>query len=880
MRIFGILSVLLLVFTSSAFGQASLKDRIDFKVEETTLSAALEQLKAESGMSIAFSSSFFEEKEKITLDLENKTIEFILKYILASTEVQYKSLNGQIVLYKKKKALQYTISGYLLDGPSGEKLVFATVYCRKNQKGVTSNEYGFYSLTLPPGEVELIYNYVGSESVEKHVNLQGDLALDISLEPGALLAEVIVKSDEENLGQSVGFEAEGRIPMKFFEAVPGLGGESDVMRTAQMLPGIQTGADGSGGLYVRGGEAGQNLILLDGVPVYNPSHMLGIFSVFNSSAVRSVHLLKGGFPARYGGGISSVFDIRTREGSQKKWSVDAGLGLFSGRLSIDGPIVKDKLSIMVTARRSHSSFFFTPSFENAFIVEGETSEGIDFNFHDVNTKLNYKISNKDRLILSYYFGGDSFIGTSFAETDDTPLSGTKVRNALKWGNQAASLRWNHQFSKKLFSNTTFTYSNYDFNNRRLDLDYEDGVFDDFCSYFDFGTSIRDYSASIDFDYIPLPNHRIRTGAGLRAQENGVLFFGTEELNVIDPSIVLDENFNFDGLTPDSVSLDFFTTEFFAYLEDDFTINPKWKANLGLRLVTNSFEQDALTRLEPRISTHYVFNKKWSIQASLSKMSQYLHKVSFSSLQHPGDFWIPSVEGAKPQVSWQGGLGLSHKINQNTSWSVEGYYKRMKNLIVVGVNGFESIFESELLEDLGLVRGEGKAYGIEFLLQQQGLRTGGWLSYSLAWSERQVRAENGEAYFPFQYDSRHQLKLFLYHQFSDHFQIGLNWLFFSASPYLVLDESALSIMALNENINSDGEFNSLRSTVYHRLDINATYQFYTGKRFKHSLKFGVFNLYNRKNTLYHSSQSSGSAVNDLSPVSLFPFLPSVQYSLEF
>jgi len=880
MRIFGILSVLLLLTTSSLLSQTILKERMDFNIQDATISEALQQLRSQSETSIAFSSSLFEGNEKITLDLKSKTFEFVLKKILASTDVSYKSLNGQIVLYLDEKVLQHTISGYLQDEPTGEKLVFATVYCRKNQKGTTSNEYGFYSLTLPPGKVELIYNYVGSESAEKHVDLQGDLSLDVSLNPGALLAEVIVESNEESLGQSVGFEAEGRIPMKFFEAVPGLGGESDVMRTAQMLPGIQTGADGSGGMYVRGGEAGQNLILLDGVPVYNPSHLLGIFSVFNSSAVRSVHLLKGGFPARYGGGISSVFDIRTREGSHKKWNIDAGLGLFSGRLSVDGPIIKDKLSLMVTARRSHSTFFFTPSFKRAFTEEGEVSEGIDFNFYDVNAKLNYKISNRDQLIFSYYFGGDFFLGKSFDRDEEN--SGTRVKSELRWGNQAASLRWNHQYSKKLFSNTTLTYSNYDFNNRREDLDYENGEFDEFNSYFDFGSSIRDYAASIDFDYIPISNHRVRAGAGIRLQENGVIFFGVDGFELVDTFLIIDENFDFTRLNSESQEFSFSTTELFAYLEDDFTITPKWKANLGLRLVTNSASGSSLTRLEPRVSTHYVFNKKWSIQASLSKMSQYLHKVSFSSLQHPGDFWVPSVDGAKPQTSWQGGLGLNHNINQNMSLSVEGYYKAMKNLLSVGIEGEDNIFMNELLNEIGLVRGKGKAYGIEFLLQQQGLKTGGWLSYSLAWSKRQIISENGNAFFPFQYDSRHQLKLFLYHQFSDHFQIGLNWIFYSPSPYLVLDENPLSITALNEDINPEGQFNILRSDAYHRLDLNATYEFYTGKRFRHSIKLGIFNLYNRKNTLYHQIQYFGQGVpaDLISPVSLLPFLPSLQYGVKF
>ena len=616
---------------------------------------------------------------------------------------------------------KYTLSGFITDKNSGETIVGANVYCPELKIGVTSNSYGFYSLTLPEKDYTILFSFIGYETQQKDVNLSKNLSIDIEFKFSSVnMNEVIISSDKSIVEKTQSSVIE--VPIEQIKTIPALLGEVDVLKSIQLLPGVQS-SEGTSGFYVRGGGPDQNLILLDGVPVYNASHIGGLFSVFNADAIKTVRLTKGGFPARFGGRLSSVLQIDMKEGNMKKFKGDATIGLISSKLTLEGPIIKDKTSFIVAARRTYADLFAKP-----FMPE---NTDLTLYFYDLNAKINHKLSNKDRLYLSAYLGDDSF-GINYSESykSENDIDQENLNFGLGYGNVTSTLRWNHLFSNKLFSNTTLTYSRYNFHtdfgvsatqstslgneNTRIDFGYISGI--------------EDLGARIDFDYSPNPNQDIKFGTSYTYHQ---FYPGETSLNInanyadSTPNFSLDTALNFSGNTN--------VHELFFYLENNIQFTQRLKANIGMHigyysLANNSTitNESLFTKIndeknysfQPRISARYLLSDNWSVKASYAQMQQNIHLLSNSSVGFPSDIWVPAIEQVPSQSSEQLAGGFSTQFNNaQFELSIEGYYKKMDNLIAYKA-GYSNLQSTESWVNAIETGGEGKSYGTEIFLQRK------------------------------------------------------------------------------------------------------------------------------------------------------------------
>ena len=461
--------VIIIIFFSGlyflGFAQTILEQKVDFNAKDLPLKKALIQLSRQINTGITFNGNIIPDKT-ISANFEGKEVEEVLAHFLAKTSIQYKLVESQLVLYKVKRKQWYTISGYIKDGETGERLIAANIFDPKSQKGLASNEYGFFSITLPQGEQHLDFSFLGYATKSKKINLKKNTDLAINLKPSLTLKEVVVTSKGVNQDAFAIANQANNVPITEMSNLPALGGETDILRTISLLPGVQTGTGGFGGVNIRGGSADQNLILLDGVPVYNATHLGGLFSIFNSSAIKSAKLYKGNFPARFGGRLSSVLDVRTKEGNQRKLAGEASLGLIAWSGTIEGPIVKDKSSFFFSVRRSIFDVFLRPISRKVKERKGDTGT-TGHTFLDLNGKVNFYLGKKDQLFLSVYHGNDNFSDSNQSIIDGLDFRTIAHRQDLDWGNTIGVLRWNHLFSDRLFANTTLNFSKFWFKSEEL-----------------------------------------------------------------------------------------------------------------------------------------------------------------------------------------------------------------------------------------------------------------------------------------------------------------------------------------------------------------------------------------------------------------------------
>ncbi len=854
--------ILFLFLANYGFAQSPLRTSIDFSVENISIKDALNQLAELAGTDIAFSSNFFKKSAPISADFQQASLESILVYLLRDTNIDYK-LSGKRVLLFRKKESSYTLSGYIEDSDSGEHLISATVYCPSLQRGTVTNEYGFYSLQLPAGENELSFSYLGYAESIQQLQLNENIRQNIQLSPTLTLAEVVVTPTKGSNIAATSDEQHDFYPnhKKMLELSPSLGGASDPIRTAQLLPGIQSGPDGTSGLFVRGGNNGHNLMLLDGVPVYIPYHMMGLFSVYNQHTVRSAKIFKGSFPARYGGRLSSVFDVRTREGNQYKWQGMAEGNLVNMSALVEGPIQKGKSSILVAGRASHSSFLLRPFLKQTYF--NSESEDIDIGFYGVNVKLNYSLSDKDRLYLSHYSGRD-VMGSSSEEVVEG-IETEKVE--LLWGNSVTALRWNHLYHHKLFSNTTLTHSFFGYEYATFSKFQEEEDSDEIeAQVLDMFSTNNEIGLKTDFDYLANARHRLRFGGGvaLRSFRPELIYLEGEDIE----SDILDELDldDFEATYRDAATFE--ATEAHLYLEDHISLNPNWQVEAGLRWSSFLSNERNYSRLEPRLMTSYRLNEQFALRTSASRMIQYLHLVSYNNIRLPNDLWIPSDADLLPEEAWQAEVGLTFSLNTQTSISLDGYVKTLDNLYTYP-EGFE--FDEEEFEQF-LVSGGGEVQGIEFALKHNGTSTGGLLSYAYTQSTRQFEDINDGAAFAYAHNHPHQLKLFLYRTLTRHLNVSMNWVFFSASPILNLAPLDNLVDGLDA---PDTPIDVLGNTDYHRLDVNARYRW--GNRFEHSLQLGAYNLYDRRNIAYYRLDLNEERYEE---VYSLPFRLSAAYRFRF
>ncbi|MDD2996392.1 MAG: TonB-dependent receptor [Paludibacter sp.] len=798
-------------------------------------------------------------------------------------------------------AQNYTISGYITDSGSSETLISASVFENNSRRGSVSNSYGFYSLTLPAGEVNMLYSYVGYNSKQKNFKLHKDTTINISLSANIVLNEITVtgSASNNNIGVQGTQMSAIEVPVTLIKKVPTIFGENDVLKVLQLLPGVQGGVEGSAGFYVRGGGPDENLFLLDGVPVYNVNHLGGLFSVFNADAIKNVTLYKGSFPARFGGRLSSVLDIRMNDGNNKKLKGNVSVGLISSKINLEGPLFSEKTTFNISARRTYYDILAQP----ALAIAARNDEMLEklragYYFYDLNAKISHKFSDKDRLYLSSYMGDDVIyanIRDSYRYEQDYQ-SEDRIKMDWDWGNMIHALRWNHIINNKLFMNTTASFTRYRFDmklgttsevTRKNPDSYE---FNEMSLAYKSG--IVDYGIKSDFDFSPHPNHDIKFGVGYI-------------YHTFRPGVqVVEQKYEQDTikLSNDTTigNKNIFSHETTLFVEDNFSIGSVLKINPGLHYSTFIVQGQFYHSLQPRINLRALINDNFSFKAGYAMMSQYIHLLSNSNISLPTDLWVPVTKRIKPMNSHQYSAGLKYDWKNIAEFSAEGYYKSMHNLIEYKDGA--SFMGSDTGWEDKVSMGEGWAYGVELLAQRSFGKTTGWIGYTWSKSERLFNRpgqelNNGDV-FPAKYDRRHDMSLVVSHTFNDRIDVSGSVVYSTGnagtlalqnySGQIVPDQNYYYYPGYNVSLPYVSQRNNFRMPDYFRVDFGVNFhkQLKYGKR---TWNLSVYNATNQMNpfliyTSYKSDYNpiTGSLTSwrQLTKLTIFTLIPSISYSYSF
>ncbi|MFV1883122.1 MAG: TonB-dependent receptor [Balneola sp.] len=772
-------------------------------------------------------------------------------------------------------AQNFTISGYVKDKLTGEVLIGANIYNTKKENGTATNSFGFFSYTSPSDTVELVISYIGFSVEKLTFFLDKNTELNIELVPGDVLDEIVVTAEEERV-EDVTQMSRVTIPIQQIKSMPRLLGEVDVLKALQMIPGVQSGAEGTSGLYVRGGGPDQNLILLDGVPVYNASHLFGFVSVFNADAINNVNLVKGGFPARYGGRLSSVVDIALKEGNTEKLKGEGSIGIISSKLTLDGPI-SDKTTFLVSGRRTYIDLLARP-----FIKAESGGDDVGgYYFYDLNTKINHRFSEKDRVYLSGYFGKDR----AYAESrySDSYFDGSSTRRTeneddfdLEWGNFTTALRWNRIYTPRLFGNVTLTYSRYlfDISERSYSKETYGGNTEIDESSIRYFSGINDVAGKVDYEFIPSPNHHIRFGSSVIGHKfnPGVLAFKS---NVESDTTLGEQKTR--------------STEFFVYAEDDIQLLNNLSLNIGAHFSGFAVNGELYTSLEPRLAFNYTLPSKLAIKGSYTKMTQYIHLLTNSGIGLPTDLWVPSTENVKPQIANQYAIGLAKNLNI-IEVTLEGYYKKMDNLIEYEEGATYLSIEDNWQDKV--VAGEGESYGAELFFQKKYGKWNGWLGYTLSWNYRKFEDVNFGKSYPYKYDRRHDTNIVFIYTPRKGVEYSFGWVYGTGNaislPTNTYPGASPDNQYQNGSVNYYDGRNGFRMAAYHRLDISASWT--KPKRWgERTWSVGVYNAYSRRNPFfvdirteykYNPNTNQSTEEKKLVQYSLFPLIPSITYSFKF
>jgi hypothetical protein len=763
---------------------------------------------------------------------------------------------------------KFTFNGYVKDSATGESIIGASITVGNGSKSVHSNQYGFYSLTLDSGTYSITISHVSYFSQTQQIDLNKNLHTNFLLvSKSAALSEVLVYSKRRDA--NVRNAQMGRIDLSInqIKNIPAFLGEVDILKTLQLLPGVRNAGEGNAGFYVRGGGPDQNLIMLDDAIVYNSGHLFGFFSIFNSDAIKNTSLIKGGMPAQYGGRLSSVLDITMKDGNANQFQAEGGIGLIASRLSLQGPIQKDKASFIISARRTYVDVLAKP-----FISKSSEFHGSGYYFYDLNAKVNYRFSEKDRLYLSGYLGRDVF---------DYNNSKRSFRANIPWGNSTATIRWNHVFSPKLFANTTLVYNDYKFRFGAVQDNFEIAL----------SSGIRDGNAKIDFDFYPASQHKVKFG-GLITYHKFIpnVVTGRQDSTVFEPSNEGNK----------------YALEKALYIQDDWDVSEQLKLNYGLRwssfsqigpyskyvrdadrnkldsTVYSSFERiKTYNGIEPRLTARYSLNEETSFKASVARNYQFIHLVSNAGTTLPTDLWVPSTFRVQPQISWQYAAGIFKNFKDNTyETSLELYYKDMQNQIEYKEGYTPGLQDPE--EEF--VFGKGWSYGAEFLVNKVRGKLTGWVGYTLSWTWRKLPRLNEGMKFPAKYDRRHDLSVVSTYEINPKWRVGSVFVYGTGNATSLPERFYIIEGVLTQEYS---RINKYRMPSYHRIDLSATYTPIPKKKRKVQSYwvFNVYNVYSRKNPyfIYYDQEGSpydGSLKVEALQVSLFPILPAVTWNFKF
>ena len=760
-----------------------------------------------------------------------------------------------------------TLSGHVQDAVSGEQLLGATVWCEDTKQGVAANIYGFYSLTLPEGKHNIIVTYIGYTPQRFEIDLSMNIKMDINLIAGTKLKEAVVSAESLNKIEEQVQMSKMEIPIDQVKRLPAIGGEVDLLKVLQLLPGVQSGGEGTSGLYVRGGSPDQNLMLLDGAPLYSVNHLFGFFSVFNADAVKNMSITKGGFPARFGGRLSSILEIYMKDGHMKEYHADATVSIIASKLTVEGPIVEDKASFMLSARRTYLDLLINPIIAQANRNNPDVTTDPRYYFYDLNGKLNWRIGPKDRLYLSAFKGEDDF---GIASAENYGINSSTLDFGLDWKNEIQALRWNREWSPRLFSNTTLTRSLYNFN---TGIEITEQSEDTLSMAALYNSGIEDFSGRIDFDFAPNARHYIKFGANWT---NHTFSPGATSLELdFGDTPALDTL-----LGPADIKSD----EAFLYVEDEFELSERLKLNLGVHASILMVQDTSYNSIQPRAALNYRLPGGYAFKASFARMAQYVNLLTNEGLGLPTDLWVPSTARIRPQQSWQVAMGVS-KTFGDIEVSLEGYYKGMEGLLSYK-EGASFLFSLDTDWEDQVTQGIGNAYGTELLVQKKYGRTTGWIGYTLSWSNRQFDDINSGNWYPFTYDRRHDVSFVVTHDFTDKWTGSAVWLY-GTGRALTLSESSFSayvpdgtgegIYTFSAEVPS--EKNAFRMSPYHRLDLSLTRTKIRENGTRH-LIFSVYNAYNNLNPFFAQTDEDDNGNPVIREYGIFPIIPSIAWRFSF
>ena len=839
-----------------------------------TVESVLDELKAQTNLRFSYSANQIALRQPVRVSTAPQTVRAVLDGLAQAAGFAYLLRGNQLILRKAASHLPaHTISGYVREQGSRELLIGAYVYVAGRPTGGITNNYGFYSLTLSAADsVDLVVSHLVYQPITQRLSLRKDAEFNVEMTPRiTILPEATVNARSSEKPSQTPRMSTVDVPIQQMLQVPALLGEKDVMKVFQLLPGVQKGREGASNLYVRGGGPDQNLVILDDAVVYNTSHGFGFLSLFNGDALKSVALTKGGFPARFGGRLSSVVEMSMKEGNREKLRGQGGIGLVSSRLTLEGPLRWGKSSFLVSGRRSYADLFIRPLAK------------VGYTLYDLNAKVNYEFGRKNKLYLSGYFGRDRLLNRQ---------NGRQNQNRFQWGNVTGTMRWNHQFNEKLFANASLVFSHYQF-----ELSSARQLPNQPPYQFQYTSRIRDWGIKYDLDYFPAPRHAVKAG-----------FLGT--YHRFRPQASVTKSTGPDPHERNVATLE--GIESGAYLQDTYQPWDQLSLNAGIRLSHFRTRRRQYWNAEPRLSVAYHPRDELAIKASYARMNQYVHLISNTGVGLPTDQWVLATDQLAPQQAWQTAVGIAKDwTERGLAFTAETYYKQSANVLNYR-DGATFLFldQPEQPEGVGSVNwednvtaGRGWSYGAELLLQKQTGRLSGWVGYTLSWSRQQFDALNGGKPFYASSDRRHDFSVTASYPLKKRITLAGSWVFGSGSPvtvplavYQTIDPQSIirgdrsDGIAYTSGYAADyGERDAVRTPVYHRLD--ASVQFHKKKRWgERTWEINVYNLYNRLNPfLYFSdyeTRSAGAASTTvlskggIGQLALFPVIPSVSYNFKF
>jgi hypothetical protein len=904
-------TILVLLAVCSFLG-ASAQQNITINVEKQPVTSVLQQIEKQTGYTFSYNPELLRDFPPVTLHVGNMLLQPLLEKFFSKTGIQFMIRGNYVILKERPKNV--TISGFIHESGSRETLIGANVFDLLSQKGAVSNNFGFFSLPIPPGEVRLRGSYVGYTSQEITFVVENDTVIHFFLEPTSLLKEVVIEGRQTGPLHNVE-TVKITLTTQTLQALPSFLGEKDVIKTLQLLPGVAAGTEGVAGMYVRGGNLDENLYLVDGNPLYHVNHLGGMFSTFNPEAVKTMDFYKGSFPARYGGRLSSVVDVRMNDGDMNKLGGTASIGLISSRFNFQGPLVKEKTSFNVSFRRTYLDLMVRPALYFAG-KKDEKDNPDDYNkpdvgyyFYDFNAKVNHKFSEQSRLFLSIYDGKDKLFLNMDAKSErsynldpdnnfpdpafDThhEINKNKTNFDTGWGTRMASLNWAYAMNNKLFSNATLIYSRYSsdivtksISEKELIISEENSdkiekVIDKTKDNTHYRSGIQDIGYRLEFDYTPVSNHFIRFGTLLlhhrfRPEQSGIVLTTENDTEKRNDTVTF-------------ANERVLVKELSFYAEDEMILNERMKVNTGIHFSGFLVQGRSYVSAQPRLSARYLLGNDWSLKVSYGKMNQYVHLLQSSKINLPNDLWVPITKNVKPMVSHQVSGGVFGRW-RGFDLSLEGYYKSSRNQVEYREG--TSLLSGNLNWEQRIAQGLSKSYGMEMMASRIFGNTSGWLGYTLSWSNRHF--PNGEInrglVYPAKYDNRHKINAVVMHKFGKKFDVSTSWIYSTGNWATLAKQKYINDMG--EETDYIDKLNNFKMPSYHRLDLSFNYYRHKKKGRVGIWNLSIYNAYSHHNSFilvptteaefFTQEEKQDRSKPVLKSLSIFPFIPSFSYTYKF